>query len=750
MPNMFRPVLLCTCFVGYLHAINITNYWQQIGLPSFTNLPCYEDGVETSSGTIVFHDNYPLTTQTFLSVIEQKQTIPIGISEQKQNDEYRDNNNTITLDDQLSTFPPFLTTVPSTRLSNGRTIRKRYTIWSNWLDVQEQIFQYLHASQSWLLHTSSWLIDYNFGTDRMHDLLTSMFQYIDVLNSGDTESLSSFEYSPVPFVQRIIVPENSKLAIFGDLHGSYHSFLRELYSFIDLGYMDENFIIQSEYQHSFYILFLGDYVDRGYYGLEVLLTILYLKQHNPKNIFISRGNHEDRSLNYGNSVGDFYYEIKSKYDDITDKEINLLYFIYDTLPSAIFLGVKSTSSSGSVNNISYLLCCHGGIEVGYETYPFLSSPIQSTTLVNEVNINYALIHGFFREDWLLTVPTTIQTIIPKKYRNLYTNIGQRPSMEQNKEIDDIDINNHHEICSDNAPDCLSTPTEHPHHHQSHSDLMTTMHDEDTLLSPSLHDNDLLSYPMVTNTGWNNIDWPRNPTDTHPHNGFMWNDFFVYDDNKTLSGKSKTNIFFRPGRGIAYGKYITDYYLNSTGIVGILRAHQHNNARETGPMLDRLKDGTAWNKEHYYPYTDTPFEPLRGMADIWDGASMVLTFLSGSYIPGFDYSYDSYGLLTVPTMDPSTWTIENCGQRVGDPYLIDINKGIQRNISMDANMLRYTYLTSSIPSKEYEQYIKVNHGCNPQVNFICRPTPWKIYARNSRKEKDEETSRDKKKSLKSEL
>ena len=42
-----------------------------------------------------------------------------------------------------------------------------------------------------------------------------------------------------------------------------------------------------------YMVFLGDYTDRGNYGIEVLYTMLRLKLANPEQVFMARGNHED-------------------------------------------------------------------------------------------------------------------------------------------------------------------------------------------------------------------------------------------------------------------------------------------------------------------------------------------------------------------------------------------------------------------------------------------------------------------------
>lgn len=90
----------------------------------------------------------------------------------------------------------------------------------------------------------------------------------------------------------------SPIIVVGDIHG-------QLYD------LHEIFRIEPPPPESQY-LFLGDYVDRGYYSLEVLMYLLCLKIKSPSRVHMLRGNHESCSITqtYG-----FYNECTVKYHD---------------------------------------------------------------------------------------------------------------------------------------------------------------------------------------------------------------------------------------------------------------------------------------------------------------------------------------------------------------------------------------------------------------------------------------------------
>jgi hypothetical protein len=148
-----------------------------------------------------------------------------------------------------------------------------------------------------------------------------------------------------PFVERQLVPAGTKVIFHGDFHGDIHSMV----AWID-------WLNRNDYLRDFtitrpdvYLVFLGDYTDRGMYGIEVLYTMLRLKVANPDRVLLVRGNHEDVNLaaRYGR--------------DFDGKRIMRL---YDFLPLVLYLGCEE----------NVLQCNHGGMEPGFDPRSLLDAP----------------------------------------------------------------------------------------------------------------------------------------------------------------------------------------------------------------------------------------------------------------------------------------------------------------------------------------------------------------------------------------
>jgi serine/threonine-protein phosphatase 4 catalytic subunit len=93
-----------------------------------------------------------------------------------------------------------------------------------------------------------------------------------------------------------VLQVHAPVTVCGDIHGQFYDFI-------------ELFRIGGDSPYTNY-LFMGDFVDRGYYSVETFLLMLALKVRHPDRVHLIRGNHESRQIT---QVYGFYDECLRKY-----------------------------------------------------------------------------------------------------------------------------------------------------------------------------------------------------------------------------------------------------------------------------------------------------------------------------------------------------------------------------------------------------------------------------------------------------
>jgi len=120
----------------------------------------------------------------------------------------------------------------------------------------------------------------------------------------------------------IYLPLRGEAIVIGDLHGDLES-LRTI--------LRESGFLQTSREHLPYLIFLGDYVDRGEESVELFYLVLKLKTLFSKEVILLRGNHEGPSdmgvsphdlpfymrVKFGNDWREAYLKVRRLFDSLS-------------------------------------------------------------------------------------------------------------------------------------------------------------------------------------------------------------------------------------------------------------------------------------------------------------------------------------------------------------------------------------------------------------------------------------------------
>lgn len=180
-------------------------------------------------------------------------------------------------------------------------------------------------------------------------------QAIQTLNASTDDSKLPLPYKSIEWILRnsriallkdpslVLTKPSDRIHVCGDIHGQFGDLIN---IFKRLGTPSKT----NKY------IFLGDYIDRGAQGIEVMLLLLCYKLIDTQSIVLLRGNHESAEITrmYG-----FYDECKRRN---TGPKATILWktFVdtFNCLPFAAAIGVDRP----------LILCMHGGLSPNMTNY----------------------------------------------------------------------------------------------------------------------------------------------------------------------------------------------------------------------------------------------------------------------------------------------------------------------------------------------------------------------------------------------
>lgn len=212
------------------------------------------------------------------------------------------------------------------------------------------------------------------------ELIDISEQYKQVIYAGDATIYEPiFKTEDQPLIKKISINSDDKIYCIGDIHGYFRNLI------FNLDYLSKKNILNFEnlkLKANNYLIFSGDYADRGSAGIETIFMVLLLKLFNPNQVFLVKGNHEEFNFiplipqNEKSITTEIAHQfLSSETKHISTVLLNYLELVYSSLPYYLI-------AENSQNEKQSLLICHGDNKSNwndiYPSYMFFNQELAQT------------------------------------------------------------------------------------------------------------------------------------------------------------------------------------------------------------------------------------------------------------------------------------------------------------------------------------------------------------------------------------
>ena len=228
------------------------------------------------------------------------------------------------------------------------------------------------------------------------------------------------------FIEYRKLPTRSRIFVLGDRHGDAGSVLEAIDQLIKRDVLDGE-TLRLKHPEDLVVL-LGDYINKGPSGIEVLWLAMELKRKNSEQVVLIRGNHDD--WEFSTTVTQFQPEVARKLPGVAPQTFQA---IFGALPVALMVEFPFEGRRGT------MLFTHGFVDHGFDPQPMLQRAADSDQKVFAVPLDCLDRGRFFGREHLVEhgdlaerFSATFQPLSPSSPYKLgfaYANIGPADQRE---------------------------------------------------------------------------------------------------------------------------------------------------------------------------------------------------------------------------------------------------------------------------------------------------------------------------------